>query len=47
MQVLPALSRTQGQRLLRELKANNKIHFTDQTKAARWYPGPSVGDSKA
>ncbi len=38
LQVLPALSRHQVQRLLRELKENGKIVIRDRTKAARWYP---------
>lgn len=39
-QVLPALSRDQVQTLLRELKRSGRIHNTDRTRAARWYPGP-------
>ena len=36
-QVLPALSRDQVQKLLRELKEEGRIHNRGQTKAARWY----------
>ncbi len=38
MQVLPALSRPQVQRLLRELKADGKIDNVGRTSAARWFP---------
>ena len=38
-QVLPALSRSQIQVLLRELRAEGLIHSVGMTKAARWYPG--------
>lgn len=38
-QVLPALSRSQIQVLLRELRAEGSIHSVGVTKAARWYPG--------
>ena len=41
MQVLPALSRDQVQRLLRELKAVGRIHNVGRTRAGRWYPGPA------
>jgi len=37
-QVLPALSRTQVQGLLRELKAEGHIRTTGRTKGARWVP---------
>lgn len=40
-QVLPALSRSQIQVLLRELRKAGVIHSVGLTKAARWYPGPS------
>jgi ATP-dependent DNA helicase RecG len=40
-QVLPALSRSQIQVLLRELRKEGAIHSVGLTKAARWYPGPS------
>ena len=36
-QVLPALSRSQIQSILRELRADNKITSEGNTKAARWY----------
>lgn len=39
-QVLPPLSRGQVQALLRELKAEGRIHSKGRTRAARWYPGP-------
>jgi ATP-dependent DNA helicase RecG len=38
-QVLPALSRSQIQVLLRELRKEGAIHSVGVTKAARWYPG--------
>ncbi|OQY67242.1 MAG: transcriptional regulator, partial [Polyangiaceae bacterium UTPRO1] len=38
-QVLPALSRSQIQVLLRELSKEGEIHSAGRTKAARWYPG--------
>ncbi len=38
-QVLPALSRSQIQVLLRELRAQGLIHSVGKTKAARWFPG--------
>jgi len=38
MQVLPSLSRSQVQYLLKELKTSDLIYFSGQTKAARWYP---------
>ena len=37
--VLPALSRSQIQVLLRELRKEGAIHGVGLTKAARWYPG--------
>ena len=39
MQVLPALPRSQIQVLLRELRADGKVHTVGATRAARWYPG--------
>lgn len=39
-QVLPALSRSEIQVLLRELRAEQAVHNTGRTKAARWFPGP-------
>jgi len=38
MQVLPALSRDQVQKLLQDLKREGRIHNLGYTKAARWYP---------
>lgn len=38
-QVLPALSRHQVQSLLRELKAEGRLHNVGRTRAARWYRG--------
>jgi ATP-dependent DNA helicase RecG len=38
-QVLPSLSRSQIQVLLRELRREGLIHSVGLTKAARWYPG--------
>ncbi len=38
-QVLPALSRSQIQVLLRELRREQSIHSTGVTKGARWHPG--------
>ncbi|MBX9609797.1 MAG: putative DNA binding domain-containing protein [Gammaproteobacteria bacterium] len=43
-QVLPALSRSQIQVLLRELRKEGTIHSVGLTKAARWYPGARGGD---
>ena len=43
-QVLPALSYTHVQSLLRSLKSEGRIHNVGATRAARWYPGrPSPG----
>jgi len=39
MQVLPALSKGQVQRLIKELKANGKIFNIGNTRAALWYLG--------
>jgi hypothetical protein len=39
-QVLPALSRNQIQRLLKELKSGGRIRVVGRTNAALWYPGP-------
>jgi hypothetical protein len=36
---LPAVSRSQIQVLLRELREEGVIHSVGLTKAARWYPG--------
>lgn len=38
-QVLPALSRSQIQVLLRELRREGSIHKVGATRAARWLPG--------
>lgn len=38
MQVLPSLTRNQVQTLVRELKKEQKVYFTGNTRAARWYP---------
>ncbi len=43
-QVLPALSRSQIQVLLRELRREGAIHSIGVTKAARWYPGADHED---
>jgi len=42
VQVLPALSRGQIQTLLRELRAEEKIHCIGRTNAGRWYSGPAA-----
>jgi ATP-dependent DNA helicase RecG len=39
-QVLPTLSRSQIQVLLRELVKQDVVHVHGATRAARWYPGP-------
>jgi len=39
-QVLPSLSPSRVQNLLRELKQDGLVHPLGKTKAARWYPGP-------
>ncbi len=39
VQVLPALSYAQVQKLLQDLRMNGQIHKIGNTKAARWYPG--------
>ena len=43
-QVLPALSRSQIQVLLRELRREGSIHSVGLTKAARWYPEAGPGE---
>jgi ATP-dependent DNA helicase RecG len=43
-QVLPALSRSQIQVLLRELVEQGTVHVHGATRAARWYPGPRLPD---
>lgn len=39
--VLPSLSRAQVQTLLREMKKDGIAHPMGQTRAGRWFPGPS------
>jgi ATP-dependent DNA helicase RecG len=39
VQVLPELTRTVVQNLVRELKAEGKIHSVGRTRSALWYPG--------
>ena len=39
VQVLPALSYVQVQKLLQELRIKGQIHKVGNTSAARWYPG--------
>jgi len=41
-QVLPGLAPKAVQRLLGELRAEQRIHLVGITRNARWYPGPSV-----
>ena len=41
VQVLPALSRVQVQKLLQDLRTKEQIHKVGNTRAARWYPGKS------
>ncbi|NVN90153.1 MAG: putative DNA binding domain-containing protein [Desulfuromonadales bacterium] len=43
-QVLPSLSRSQIQVLLRELVKTQAVHSVGTTKGARWYPGPERKD---
>ena len=43
-QVLPALSRSQIQVLLREMVKAHKVHSIGATRGARWYPGPAPKD---
>lgn len=45
-QVLPALSRTQVQVLLRELLAEDCVHFVGHTSSARWFPGAAGNEHK-
>ncbi|MDO8684258.1 MAG: hypothetical protein Q7N50_12330 [Armatimonadota bacterium] len=47
LQVLPELSRTQVQWLLRELKTDGQVHSVGLTRAGRWYPGPSPDSLEA
>ncbi|MCY4657901.1 MAG: putative DNA binding domain-containing protein [Gammaproteobacteria bacterium] len=39
VQVLPALSYVQVQKLIQDLRAEGKIHRIGNTSSARWYPG--------
>jgi len=39
LEVLPMLSRSQVQRLLRELKASGQVHKRGRTRGALWFPG--------
>jgi ATP-dependent DNA helicase RecG len=41
-QVLPALAPKAVQRLLSELKDEQRIHLIGRTRNARWYPGPPI-----
>jgi ATP-dependent DNA helicase RecG len=43
MEVLPFLSSSQIQKLLRELKEEKRIHVYGKTSAARWYPEVNDG----
>ena len=43
-QVLPALSRSRIQVLLRELREERLVHSVGATKAARWFPGAGPAD---
>lgn len=42
--VLPMLSSAQVQTLLRELRADGRIHVRGRTKAGRWFPGADFGE---
>jgi hypothetical protein len=43
-QVLPALSRSQIQVLLREMVEDKRVHVHGATRAARWHHGPETPD---
>jgi len=43
-QVLPALSRSRIQVMIRELVKAGFVHVHGSTRAARWYPGPTSSD---
>ena len=43
-QVLPSLSRSEIQVLVRELAADQAIHKQGATRAAGWYSGPPTAD---
>ena len=42
MQVLPALSHDQVQKLLQALKAEGRVYNAGYANAARWYPNPDL-----
>lgn len=42
VQVLPALSYVQVQKLLQDLRIQGRVHKVGNTNAARWYPGSSL-----
>ena len=42
MQVLPSQSRSQVQRLLRDLRSEGRIHNVGRTRGGLWYPGASA-----
>lgn len=44
LQVLPSLSRSQVQVLLRELRADDRAHVIGLKKGARWYLGHRPAD---
>ncbi len=43
-QVLPSLSSSQIQVLLRELRKEGRIHCVGKTNGARWFPGPASSE---
>jgi ATP-dependent DNA helicase RecG len=45
-QVLPGLVRSQIQVLLRELRAEGRIHVLGMTSAAKWFPGVVANDDR-
>jgi ATP-dependent DNA helicase RecG len=47
-QILPHMTPTQVQNLVRELKTDGRVHAEGRTKAARWFPGaPENGKTDA
>ena len=44
IQVLPALSQSQIQKILVELRKEGLVHSAGRTKASLWYPGPLPSD---
>ncbi len=44
-QVLPSLTPSQVQGLLRELRREGRVHSMGNTKAGKWHPGPSPSDA--